>query len=220
MKDKRGSSRAVVSRGEIRLAIGFTVCMAKQVLLLLGLILSQLVHATGDKNTHSLPVIEGFDPEFSLMSTTGGLESPADHMGKIVIVSFGYTSCPDVCPTILSNLAQAIELVGAGPDDASVIFISFDPERDDIEIMQQYMAYFGANFIGVVDTESKIRDVAMQYQAGYEKRIVNSAIEYVFFHTDYLYFLGESGHLRAVLKGGEPIEKIVATLKALLSEIT
>jgi len=166
----------------------------------------------------SLPIFEEFDPTFRLESTLGGEIAPQDFKGQVVLITFGYASCPDVCPMILSNLSKALKRAGANAGDAKVLFISIDPERDDIKTLTKYVAYFGPNFIGLSDQQPKIRDVALQYQVMYEKREIDSAIQYVFSHTDYVYMLDKRGQLRTVVKGNSGIDKFVVPIKSLMKE--
>jgi len=170
------------------------------------------------ESLNTLPVFEDFDPSFHLPSTRGNLLKPSDYKGELVLVNFGFASCPDVCPTVLSSISKALKATGANKDDAKVLFITIDPERDDIESLTKYLDLWGDNFIGLSGEASKLRDVSLQYQAMYEKREIDADIKYVFSHTDYVYLLGRGGHLRSVIKGSAPIEAFVAPIKQLLNE--
>ena len=94
-------------------------------------------------------------PEFSLKGTDGGALSLARFKGKLVLLAFGFTNCPEVCPTTLATLAQARKQLGADAADVQVVYVTVDPERDSIERIRQYLAAFDTTFIGGTDTPAQ-----------------------------------------------------------------
>ncbi|NPA06568.1 MAG: SCO family protein [Chloroflexi bacterium] len=154
-------------------------------------------------------------PDFTLMSADGPV-SLSDFRGKIVLLYFGYTFCPDVCPTTLTELKRAMELLGEDADQVQVIMVSVDPERDTPEKIQEYVEYFWPTFIGVTGTPEQIAEVATQYGIYYEKREVPGATGYLMDHTATVTVIDRDGYVKLIFPFGTPGEDIAADLKYLI----
>ena len=189
---------------------GFSLCVL--------LTLENKANANEIENTSKLPVFSEFDPDFNLMSTLGYSIRPADFKGEVVLITFGFTYCPDVCPAIMGKLSHALKRSGADKENAKVLFISIDPERDELSLIKGFVEYFGDGFIGLAGDSLLVRDIAMQYQFFYEKRKVNSEIKYLFSHSNHVYLLGRKGRLRGVIEGNAPTSEFVEAINSLLSE--
>ena len=154
--------------------------------------------------------------DFSLDSATGPVELK-QFRGKVVVLYFGYTSCPDACPTTLSALGAAMR--GLKPDEAAKvqpIFITLDPARDSAEQMQEYSRFFYPTMLGLRGSDEKLAVVARQYGVLYAKQKVDSSANYVVDHSSLLYVIGVDGKLaRSVPYGASPNE-IKASLRATL----
>lgn len=140
-----------------------------------------------------------------------------DFRGKLVLVYFGYASCPDVCPTSLSLLSSALKALT--PEETAhiqPIFISVDPERDNGSKLMEYARYFFPSFIGITGTEQEIQRTAMQYGAFYSKVKSNSAMGYTVDHSSNSYLIGKDGQLLTTFKHDVTKAEIVAGIRAAL----
>ena len=129
-----------------------------------------------------------------LLTTQNGepLQVNAPQKGKISAVFFGYTQCPDICPTTLGKMKIVMDQLGADADKVRVVFITVDPERDTPEVLKAYMAAFNPTFIGAyADPIERTREMAKQFQVVYEKEGAGS--NYIVNHTANLYLLDENG---------------------------
>lgn len=142
-------------------------------------------------------LIPGAGGEFTLQSDQGPV-SLSDYKGKIVAVYFGYMTCPDICPTSLWNLTEAIKLMA--PEQAEQVqslFISVDPARDTPEVLSIFVKGFNADFVGLTDTPEMIAKVARQYGVIYEEvELKDSAVGYVIDHSSVIYLIDRDGILQ------------------------
>ncbi|MCU7835893.1 MAG: SCO family protein [gamma proteobacterium symbiont of Taylorina sp.] len=157
--------------------------------------------------------------DFSLIGSTASGEiawvSLSDFKGKVVAIYFGYTKCPDVCPTNLSFLSSAIaQLTAEEKKNFQSIFISVDPGRDTPEVLAKYVKYFDDQMIGLSAAPDDIDPVVAQYGAYYEKvPFSNSALMYGIDHTSETYIAGKDGKLFAILDHATESKKILATIR-------
>ncbi len=156
--------------------------------------------------------------DFTLMSARGEV-ALADFRGKVVVLYFGYTACPDICPTSLSTLSAAINALST-EESAAVrgIFISVDPERDKPEQLRTYAEYFHPNLIGVTGDPAAIAEVARRYGAAYRVVPGDGALGYTVDHSADLYLIDRHGKLRGAVRHGTSPEALTARLRALLAE--
>jgi protein SCO1 len=132
--------------------------------------------------------------DFTLHDQDGKIFHLKDHRGQIILLFFGYTSCPDVCPTTLSKLARVYALLGPMRQKILTVFVTVDPQRDTPQKLKEYMQYFNINALGLTGTKQEIDAVVDDYKATYEKVVTNSsALGYMFDHTDYLYLIDTQG---------------------------
>jgi protein SCO1/2 len=142
-----------------------------------------------------------------------------DLRGKVVALYFGYTLCPDICPTSLAILTQALnqmteeELAGL-----QSIFISVDPDRDNLTRLDQYTKYFHPNIIGGTAEKEVIDNIAKLYGAAYQKVENDSAAGYLVDHSSYTYIIDKKGKLRYSLAHGTPPGKVLKVVRELLAE--
>lgn len=140
-----------------------------------------------------------------------------DFRGKLVLLYFGYASCPDVCPTSLALLSSALkELSAEEAAQIQPIFISVDPERDNGTKLMDYARYFFPSFIGITGTEQEIQRTAMQYGAFYSKVKSTSAMGYTVDHSSNSYLLGKDGQLLTTFKHDVNKVEIMAGIRAVL----
>lgn len=162
--------------------------------------------------------IEPQGGDFTLQSLSGPV-SLADFRGKVVMIYFGYTMCPDICPTNLAIMADALRQLdkealqkGATPA-VQGIFISVDPQRDTPLRLSEYVGYFHESIIGLSATPKQIKEVAQRYGVAYQRAIDNSASQYAVDHSSETYIVDAQGKLVQRLPHATPPEKLVATIK-------
>ena len=136
--------------------------------------------------------------DFILTSHMGTKVSLSDYKGKLVIVLFGYTHCPDVCPTQLSDMQKLLEKLGDKAKQVQVLFITFDPERDTPKVLKEFLTFFHPTFVGLTGTKKEIAAVAKQYKAQYIKRKSLSRPGYFFGHSSVVYLIDQEGQLFSV----------------------
>ena len=140
----------------------------------------------------------------------------ADFKGKVVTIFFGYTQCPDVCPTALSGMSTVMQELGPDAERVQVIFVTVDPERDTPELLAQYVPVFDARFLGLYGTAEKIAEVAKEFRVFYRKS-GDLAGHYTIDHTAGTYVFGPDGRPRLYVKHAEDPQVVVADIKALLA---
>ena len=155
--------------------------------------------------------------DFTLTGHNGQPVSLQDFQGKVVLIYFGYTTCPDVCPTTLADLHQARVGLGNLGEQVQVLMITVDPARDTQAVLADYMPHFDSSFIGLTGTSDQIAEVATYYGIYYEQQAGNSALGYLVNHTATVMVVDKDGYLRLVFPFGTTSEDIRADLEYLLS---
>lgn len=140
----------------------------------------------------------------------------SDLRGKVVALFFGYTSCPDVCPTTMAELNQALEKMGDQADQVQVLYVTVDPERDSPERVQQYVSQFNPTFIGLSGSEAELAKVWNDYGVFREIADGTSAAGYLVDHTARVTVIDQDGNLRLSFPFDTPVEDVVHDLKLLL----
>ena len=152
--------------------------------------------------------------DFTLQSPSGPV-SLADFRGKVVLLYFGYTFCPDVCPTSLSILGKALsDLAPAELEKVDAFFVSVDPERDTMEVLKIYPPFFHPKIVGISGTPEQVAQVARQYGARYMKQKPDANGLYSVDHSSFTYVIGPDGKLAATLPHATPAEQIVAMIRS------
>lgn len=159
-----------------------------------------------------------FGQQLSLRDGDGKRHALSDFKGKVVVLFFGYTQCPDVCPTTLLELAEARKLLGADGQRVQGVFVSLDPERDTPEVLKAYVANFGADFIGLRGDEEETRAAAKEFKIFYSKVPGKTESSYTVDHTAGSYVLDAQGRMRLFERYAIGAEKLAADLKILLAE--
>ena len=179
--------------------------------LILGLV-------TGCDSTFRSTDITGADygRTLELLDHNGVARTLADFRGKVITVFFGYTQCPDVCPTALSGMSQVMQELGADADRVQVLFVTVDPERDTPELLAEYMPAFDRRFLGLYGTPERIAAVARDFRVFYRK---SGAAEghYTIDHSAGTYVFDPAGRLRLYVKHAEDPKLIAADIRALLA---
>ena len=159
-----------------------------------------------------------FGKDFQLIDHTGKARTLADFKGKAVVMFFGYTHCPDVCPTTMSDLAQALNLLGKDANKVQVLFVTVDPVRDTQELLAKYVPAFNPGFLGLFGDEAATAKVAKDFRIFYQKHQGASSQSYVVDHTAGTYVFDQSGKLRLFMSYGQGAEIIAHDLRALLKD--
>jgi protein SCO1/2 len=155
-------------------------------------------------------------PPVELLTSTGGRASLEAFEEKLVVLYFGYTFCPDVCPTTLSTLKKAVDELGRDAEDVQVIMVSVDPDRDSPEVLAEYLEYFDPSFLGMTGTEDEIASVATVYGVFFQAREGSAATGYLVDHTAHLMVVDRDGYLKLVLPPDLTPDQIAGDLEYLL----
>lgn len=156
--------------------------------------------------------------DFTLNSAQGPL-TLHDLRGKVVLLYFGYTMCPDICPTSLAFTAQGMAQLDAKElEKVQMLFVSVDPERDTLERLKEYTAFFHPNIAGLTGTPAEIARVAKLYGASYARQQVGSAAGYVVDHSADTYVVAPDGSLYATLPHATPPGKVAEKIRAALNK--
>jgi len=158
-----------------------------------------------------------FGKEFSLLDPDGNVKTLADFKGKVVVMFFGYTQCPDICPTTLTEMQQVMTLLGPQSDKVQVLFVTVDPQRDTAAILKQYVPAFDSRFLGLRPADdAALEKVAKDFKIYYKKAPGNSPGSYTMDHTAGSYAFDPEGHLRLYIKHAQGPETLAHDLKELL----
>lgn len=153
---------------------------------------------------------------FKLTDHNGQTRTLADFKGKAVVLFFGYTQCPDVCPTSMSELAEAKRLLGADGDRLQGLFVSVDPARDTPEIMKAYMANFDPTFLALYDTPQGLPDLAKAFKVYYKKVEGSTPTSYTMDHSAGSYVYDAEGRVRLYHRYGSGAQALASDVKRLL----
>jgi protein SCO1/2 len=154
--------------------------------------------------------------DFALTDHTGARRTLADYRGKVVAIFFGFTQCPDVCPTALSDLAQIRKALGADGDKLQVLFVTLDPERDTPEVLAQYVPGFDPTFVGLYGSPDDIARTAREFKVFYMKSPGKTPTSYTIDHTAGTYVFDKEGRVRLFVRHNQGIEPIIEDLRRLL----
>jgi protein SCO1/2 len=160
----------------------------------------------------------GYGERLSLTDHNGKPRTLADFRGKVVVLFFGYTHCPDVCPTTLAELSQVMKLLGSDADRVQVLFITVDPERDTPAILARYVTAFDARFLGLYGNADATRRAAREFKVFYEKREGSLPGEYSMDHSAGTYVIDPKGRLRLFVGYGKAGADLAQDIRTLLGE--
>ena len=155
-------------------------------------------------------------PDFSLEGSDGSALSMSRFKGKVVLLGFGFTWCPSVCPTTLATLAQAHRKLGAAAADVQIVYVTVDPERDNAARMKEYLAAFDTSFLGATGTAARLAAVRKDYGVSAEKK--GEGKNYQVAHSSFTYLIDRRGRLRALMPYGQGPDDYAHDLRILLNE--
>lgn len=157
-------------------------------------------------------------PNFKLTTHRGEPFTLSDQKGKVVVLFFGFTSCPDVCPTTLAHFRHVKQRLGEAADDVRFVMVTVDPERDDQERMRQYVEAFDPDFIGLTGTLAELEAAWDAYHVRPQKiEVPGSALGYSVSHPASAYVVDPAGNLRLLHFYGMPADMVAEDIQKLLS---
>ena len=168
------------------------------------------------KGTMIDPPASAYD--FALEQADGSTFRMSDQQGKIVLLYFGFTSCPDVCPTTLVDVKRAFAALGEKANEVVLVFITVDPERDTVVKMAEYASAFHPDFVALSGTEEELLPIYERYGVYREKEKVESEIDYLYAHTAIIYVIDRDGKWRMSFPFGMGPEPMAEDLSHLLKE--
>ena len=189
----------------------FSLVLAAAAAIILAVL---LLFGSGGSGTSGKLAAEIGGP-FKLMSSNGTVVDSATLKGKPYAVYFGFTHCPEVCPTTMAEMTTAYEKLGDGARNFQTFFITVDPERDTVEFLHDYLSAYDQRFVGLVPTMQELPVIAKNFRAIYEK-VPTSDGSYTMNHTASVYLFDGNGKLQATLGYGEPEASRMVKLKKLL----
>ena len=209
-----------MSRLSQRLAMGAIVVAALGVGFVFGgLVRDDAAESVESEATFELQRYE-IGGEFDLVSQSGERMRLSDLAGDAVMMFFGYTFCPDVCPATLARMREVKAALSS--EDAvrfTGVLISVDPARDTPQRLGQYVEFFDPGFVGLTGSEDEIEDVARRYGAQFMIPEGQSEDSYLVNHSSIGYLIDPAGHVRALYYGDEPIDAIAANVREVLEEL-
>jgi protein SCO1/2 len=164
-----------------------------------------------------LAVYDQWGGDFTLTDHNGIPLSLSDFRGKVVLLNFGYTHCPDICPATMLTMQRLVKLLGDDADKVQILFITLDPERDTPERLSAYMEYFNPGFIALTGAIEEISKVAKQYGTRFEKEAFDEEGGYSIAHTGVIYLVDQQGRIRAFFKVTAGPKEILSDVKRLLA---
>lgn len=154
--------------------------------------------------------------DFHLTDSNGRSRSLADFRGKVVVLFFGYTHCPVVCPTTLADLAQVMRMLGKEAGRVQVLFVTVDPERDTPELLAKFVPAFYPTFLGLYGNAQATAQTAKSFGVSYEKQYYKKG-GYSFLHSDGTFLIGPKGQPLLLSRYGQPTELLVEDIRLLLA---
>lgn len=192
-------------------------CWARTALLLIVMLLASCTDRAAHEAFQSTDVTGAdFGRDFELIDHNGKLRHLADFRGKAVVMFFGFTHCPDVCPTTLAELNAALRLLGDRANDIQVLFVTVDPERDTPDVLRAYVTAFNPAFLGLTGSTEQIATVAREFRVIHQKVEGSSAGSYSVDHSAGTYMFDAQGRLRLYASYGLGGEVLASDLERLL----
>jgi protein SCO1/2 len=192
-------------------------------LLALGLLAVCMMLAGCGEKTAPAPTFKNVDitgaafaRDFALTDHTGKPRTLADYKGKVVVMFFGFTQCPDVCPTTMAEMSAVMKQLGPQAEQVQVLFVTVDPERDTKELLSQYVPAFDQRFVGLYGTPEQTAAVAKEFKVFYSKVEGKTPGSYSIDHTAASYIFDRNGKVRLLVRHNQGPAPIVHDIKQLL----
>ena len=160
---------------------------------------------------------QGYDGDFRLLGHDGKPRTQGDFPGKVAVITFGFTRCPDVCPTSLAALAAAVDALGEDRKRVQGVLITVDPERDTPALLAKYVTAFEPTFLGLAGDLAATRRAARAFKVFYQK-VPTSKGDYTMDHSTGYYVLDPKGRTRLMFRYGQPVADMAYDIRLLLNE--
>ena len=157
-----------------------------------------------------------FGRDFKLSDHNGDIRSLADFKGKVIVLFFGYTNCPDICPSIMGKLASTMKNLGNDSKHVQVLFISVDPEHDTPALLKQYVSTFNPTFLGLSGDPQTTRNITKEFKIAFQKQTGTTQDSYIMEHSTGVYIFDPKGKLRLYVNSGTNIDIISHDILELL----
>ncbi len=154
---------------------------------------------------------------FTLVDTEGRTVTDKSYAGRFMLIYFGYTFCPDVCPTELQALAGALDILGPAADGIVPLFVTIDPQRDTVQTLAEYVKLFHPRLVGLTGTDAQIAAAARAYRVYYAKSNPKDSSSYLMDHSSFIYLIGPDGSLRALFRPGASPRELADGIRAKLA---
>ncbi len=154
--------------------------------------------------------------QFTLVGESGKPMTAATFVGKVVVLYFGYTHCPDVCPTTLTDLAQALRLLGSQAGSVRILFVSVDPQRDTPAVLESYASAFAPQVVGLTGDEAELKALTKRYRVTYSLGRPDAHGNYVVYHSSAVFIFDSRGQVRLIADDSDQAPAIAHDLKQLL----
>ncbi len=158
-----------------------------------------------------------FGGPFELIDQQGQTRWDTDFRGRFMLIYFGYTFCPDICPTHLQNMSEALDEIGPLAAKLAPIFVTVDPARDNVDTLKGYVAAFHPQLIGLTGSEAQIRKIALAYRLHRVKVVGESSDDYLVSHATTMFLMGPDGKFVTLFPHNTPVDAIAKTLRKYLS---
>ena len=158
-----------------------------------------------------------FARQFTLSDHNAQIRTLGDFKGKVVVIFFGYASCPDICPSTLSRLAAVMKALGPESERVQVLFVTVDPDRDTADRLRDFVPWFHPSFLGLRGNAQETKAVSEEFRIFNARREVGSQLGYVLDHSSGAYVYDPAGRIRLYVKDTASVEEIVADIRLLLS---
>ncbi len=161
---------------------------------------------------------------FSLVDHRGRAVTDQDFRGQFMLMFFGYTFCPDICPTELQTVGDAIDRMGPAGRKVVPVFVSVDPERDTVDVLNEYVPNFHPRMVGLTGTKEQVASVAKAYRVFYAKtpapggKVEGADADYLMSHSSFIYLVGPDGRLRMLLRGRQEAKEIARLVMSAMKE--
>ncbi len=156
-----------------------------------------------------------FGRQLALTDHHGQTRTLADFRGKVVVIFFGYTSCPDICPTTLTRLAEVMKALGPAAPSVQLLFVSLDPERDSADRLKEFVPWFHPSFLGLRGSPAEIKAAADEFRVFSARKEVGSELGYVLDHSTGAYVFDPAGRLRLYVRDTASVEDVVGDIRLL-----
>ena len=197
--------------------MGLRMLMKKFLLVLLACFLVACGHSQAPAKLYGADIAGAdFVGDFDLLDHHGAKRQLSDYQGKVVVLFFGYTHCPDVCPTAMADMAKMMKLLGSDANQVQVLFVTLDPERDSQQVLAKYVPSFDERFVGLYGNAQQTAEVAKIYKVFFEKKDVAGKSGYTIDHSAGAFVFDKAGKVRIYFRNGQKPNEMASDLKQLL----